>query len=88
MSDQFSDRPSNRNTTNPRQMLAKDPAIHEPGRFDPFETLHRLLYTPPASLEMLCAKLQTSFASATPRIPEGAFMKRYVYALSSLNNIL
>ena len=45
--------------------------------FDPMETLRVCLYSPPVSLEQLCAKLAVSATSATPRIAQGAFMARY-----------
>ena len=46
------------------------------GGFDPLETLRRLLYDPPISMEPLCAKLAVSSVSNYPRISMGAFVKR------------
>jgi hypothetical protein len=46
--------------------------------FDTFATLQRLLYSPPTNMEPLCAKLQVSAASSSPRVAMGAFLKRYV----------
>ncbi len=44
--------------------------------FDPFDVLHKLLYSPPVSIEMLCTKLQVSSVSSDPRVAQGAFIKR------------
>ena len=41
-----------------------------------YDILHRLLYTPPVNIELLCGKLQISSVTTTPRMPQGAFYKR------------
>jgi Ca2+-binding EF-hand superfamily protein len=41
-----------------------------------YDILHRLLYSPPVNMELLCAKLQISSVTASPRLPQGAFMKK------------
>eukprot|EP01033_Poteriospumella_lacustris_P003086 gene3086-2262_t len=46
------------------------------GPEDIFAVMKRLLYTPPVNLEGLCIKLQASAAGYTPRIAQGAFIKR------------
>ena len=50
----------------------------------PIDTLRRLLYTPPVSLEQLAIKLQCSLVSDAPRLPKAAFLNR----LSALDKSL
>ena len=44
--------------------------------FDPWDTMRKLLYTPPLSFEQLGGKLAVSVVSSTPRIAKGAFISR------------
>eukprot|EP01039_Chlorochromonas_danica_P004573 gene4573-5013_t len=44
--------------------------------FDAYQTLHQMLYSPPCSLETLCLKLQVSSVNTSPRIAQGAFIRR------------
>ena len=52
------------------------PQERESDVFDSMDTLRRLLYTPPVSLEHLCIKLQVSSVNNSPRVAQGAFLKR------------
>eukprot|EP01038_Epipyxis_sp_PR26KG_P009178 gene9178-12377_t len=67
---------NNYSSNNYEQAQNDKPQRGAGSKFDPFDSLHAHLYTPPIPLEALCIKLQVSSVSSTPRIPMGAFINR------------
>ena len=61
-----------------RRSSKKQSSSSKSKQFDELELLKTLLYTPPIPLEALCAKLQVSSVSASPRIAMGAFIQRFL----------
>jgi hypothetical protein len=60
----------------PSKQALESPRYVPEGVFDPFDTVRRILYHPPVSLETLCIKLQVSAVNSSPRMAQGAFLKR------------